>query len=61
MVLLAAEGNTNSTIASSLHVSMKTVESHLARSFRKLGVKSRSELGAALLLPAAQREETMAI
>ena len=41
---LAAEGMTNGGIATSLYISMKTVESHLARAYRKLGVKSRAEL-----------------
>jgi DNA-binding NarL/FixJ family response regulator len=45
---LASQGCTNSAIASSLYVSVKTVESHLARAFRKLGVRSRTELTAAL-------------
>lgn len=42
--LLATQGRTNSMIASSLFVSVKTVECHLTRSYRKLGVKSRAEL-----------------
>jgi DNA-binding CsgD family transcriptional regulator len=45
---LAAEGHTNGSIASSLFINMKTVESHLARAYRKLGVKSRVELQALL-------------
>jgi DNA-binding CsgD family transcriptional regulator len=44
VALLAAEGSTNGAIASTLYISMKTVESHLARAYRKLGVKSRAEL-----------------
>ena len=44
VALLAAEGMTNGGIATSLYISMKTVESHLARAYRKLGVKSRAEL-----------------
>jgi DNA-binding CsgD family transcriptional regulator len=44
VALLAAEGKTNGSIAASLYISMKTVESHLARTYRKLGVKSRAEL-----------------
>ena len=44
VALLAAEGSTNGAIASSLYISMKTVESHLARAYRKLGVRSRAEL-----------------
>ncbi len=45
---LAAQGLTNNAIASSLFVSVKTVESHLARVFKKLEVSQRSELAAAL-------------
>jgi DNA-binding NarL/FixJ family response regulator len=45
---LASQRFTNSVIASSLYVSVKTVESHLARAYRKLGVRSRTELTAAL-------------
>jgi DNA-binding CsgD family transcriptional regulator len=48
VVLLAAEGMTNGAIARSLYVSLKTVESHLARAYRKLGVKSRTELSGLL-------------
>ena len=44
VVLLAASGHTNSTIADELFVGIKTIESHLARSYRKLGIKSRAEL-----------------
>lgn len=45
---LAAEGHTNRQIAQSLFVTPKTVETHLARAFRKLGVSSRGELAEAL-------------
>jgi DNA-binding CsgD family transcriptional regulator len=45
---MAAEGRTNREIAQALFVSRKTVEMHLSRAFRKLGVAVRAELGAAL-------------
>ena len=45
---LAARGLTNNAIASSLFVNVKTVESHLARVFKKLDVSQRSELAAEL-------------
>ena len=45
---LAAEGVMNEEIARSLHVTVKTVETHLTRVYRKLGVTGRTELGAAL-------------
>ncbi|MEP7019161.1 MAG: helix-turn-helix transcriptional regulator, partial [Pseudonocardiales bacterium] len=45
---LAARGATNRSIADTLFVSPKTVEANLARVYRKLGIRSRAELGAAL-------------
>ena len=44
VAMLAAMGHTNTAIAKSLFVGVKTIESHLARVYRKLGIKSRSEL-----------------
>lgn len=41
---LAAEGRTNREIAQVLFVTPKTVETHLSRTFRKLGVISRRDL-----------------
>ena len=46
--LLAASGHTNREIAQELYLSVKTVESHLGRGFRKLGISSRTELANAL-------------
>lgn len=43
---LAAEGLTNPEIAAAAYLSVKTVEAHLSRVYRKLGVRSRSELAA---------------
>lgn len=45
---LAAEGRVNREMASALHLSVRTVEFHLSRSYRKLGVRSRRELAGAL-------------
>jgi DNA-binding CsgD family transcriptional regulator len=45
---LAAAGLTNIQIAQRLVVSLKTVEGHLNRAYRKLGVDGRGALGAAL-------------
>ncbi len=45
---LAAEGRTNREIAQSLFLSVKTVEGHLSHAYRKLDVRSRGELAAAL-------------
>lgn len=43
---LAAGGLTNREVAAALFVSAKTVEANLARIYRKLGIRSRAELGA---------------
>jgi DNA-binding CsgD family transcriptional regulator len=45
---LAAKGMSNRDIASYLFVTVKTVEMHLGRSFEKLGIASRRDLGAVL-------------
>ena len=44
LVEMAASGMTNREIAEALFITKKTVESHLAHAFRKLGVSSRAEL-----------------
>ena len=42
---LAASGMKNRDVAHALFISPKTVEANLARIYRKLGIKSRAELG----------------
>jgi DNA-binding NarL/FixJ family response regulator len=48
VVSMAVDGLTNSQIAGLLQVSVRAVEKHLTNSFRKLGVRRRTDLTAAL-------------
>jgi DNA-binding NarL/FixJ family response regulator len=41
---LAAEGRSNKEIAAALYVTPKTVETQLSRIYRKVGVRSRTQL-----------------
>jgi DNA-binding CsgD family transcriptional regulator len=43
---LVAEGRRNREVADTLFISVKTVEANLSRIFHKLGVRTRTELGA---------------
>jgi DNA-binding CsgD family transcriptional regulator len=45
---LAASGMTNNDIAAAMFISPKTVEVNLTRTYRKLGIRSRAQLAAAL-------------
>lgn len=45
---LVAAGRTNRAIANKLFMAERTVEAHLTRAYRKLGVSSRTELAAAI-------------
>jgi DNA-binding NarL/FixJ family response regulator len=49
---LAAGGESNKDIAQGLYVTPKTVEVHLSNAYRKLGIRSRRELPAALQVAA---------
>ena len=44
MTLMNARGATNREAAAGVFLSPKTVEKHLSNAYRKLGVRSRSEL-----------------
>jgi DNA-binding CsgD family transcriptional regulator len=57
---LAAEGLTNREVAQALFVSEKTVETHLGRVYRKLEIKSRHALPAALAERQAAAAEPVA-
>jgi DNA-binding CsgD family transcriptional regulator len=48
VALLAADGLTNAEIAQALYVTVRTVEMHLSAAYRKLEVRSRGSLPAAL-------------
>jgi DNA-binding NarL/FixJ family response regulator len=49
LAVLIVEGFSNKTAATTLHVSVKTVEAHLTRIYRKLDVATRTQLTALLL------------
>jgi DNA-binding CsgD family transcriptional regulator/tetratricopeptide (TPR) repeat protein len=46
---LAAAGNSNGEIANALYLSVRTVETHLSSAYRKLNVRSRTEMAGRLL------------
>ncbi|MGW5656636.1 helix-turn-helix domain-containing protein [Streptomyces humi] len=48
MAVLAASGLTNAEIATRLFVTTSTIEFHLSRVFRKLGITSRRQIGSRL-------------
>lgn len=49
-----AKGNTNKQIALHLRISSRTVQTHLERMFKKLGVRSRTELVARVYMNRSQ-------
>ena len=44
IALLVAQGRTNAEVGRAVYLSTRTVEFHLSRAYRKLGVASRTEL-----------------
>jgi DNA-binding NarL/FixJ family response regulator len=48
VALLVAAGRTNAEVAADLGLATRTVEWHVVRAARKLGVRSRGEVAAAL-------------
>ena len=48
---LVGAGQTNREVAATLFMSVRTVESHLGRIYRKLGLRSRTELAGHLRAP----------
>ena len=54
VALVVADGVTNREAAARLFLSPKTIEVHLSRAYRKLGVRTRTELSRRLALPARQ-------
>lgn len=61
VALLVAEGRSNPEVAAELFVSRKTVEFHLGQIYRKLGLRSRTELARVLAteLPAHPAEDAL--
>jgi DNA-binding NarL/FixJ family response regulator len=55
VVELVVAGSTNAEIARELHMSLRTVESHLSRIYQEHGVKSRGQLVAALATAGAAK------
>ncbi|MGO2542009.1 MAG: response regulator transcription factor, partial [Specibacter sp.] len=56
IALLVAQGESNSSIAGRLNVSLRTIEGHLYRTFIKLDIQSRDQL-AAMMAREAPKEE----
>ena len=55
---MVSEGMRNSEVAAQLYVSPRTVEYHLSKVFRKLGLSSRTELAGAMLSARLERDDS---
>jgi DNA-binding CsgD family transcriptional regulator len=55
---LAAEGRSNREIAAELYMGVSTVEAHLSRVYRKLGIRSRAGLAGRLAIPVDEPAQT---
>jgi DNA-binding NarL/FixJ family response regulator len=58
VALASARGLTTREIALFLHISPKTVEHHLSRIYRALGVRSRAQLAGTIITELATRIHT---
>jgi DNA-binding CsgD family transcriptional regulator len=55
VAILAASGSTNAEIASRLFITVSTVEFHMNKVFRKLGISSRRQISSRLELAEESR------
>jgi DNA-binding CsgD family transcriptional regulator len=59
VALLAARGRTSPQIASALYLSVRTVDTHLSRVYRKLMIDGRHELADALGITAGPPKDAL--
>ena len=55
---MVSEGMRNSEVAAQLYISPRTVEYHLGKVFRKLGVTSRTQLAGAMVGARVERDDS---